>query len=293
MFSVEVWIGLSFLVAITGLLIGSIGVGGVILVPVMLEMGINVKVAVTSSMASYIAAGIVGTLSYLRENSIDSRVLFFCVGATPGAFLGSFAVHRLQDQEIEIAAYVLILASTSFTLLRQVLDCQKREYEGREIPPSSSSGIMLDTKRKPGSGADITKSESKHSEPRFSPLITSSKRTLIGIVVGFGSALTGTSGPVLILPLLFLMEDFATLAALGIAQTVQIPIATAATVGNIIFARNQILLPLVLLLAGGLCIFVPIGTKIAHSLPRKTLKAIVDVALLGASIYLIVKVSIS
>lgn len=186
----------------------------------MLELGIGVKVAVTSAMASYIAAGLTGTYSYLRENSIDARGLYFCLGATPGAFMGAFAVHRLRDQEIAIAAYILILASTIFTLVRLALDCMRRKDE--EKSPSPSQSVKSDAKRMTVVEQDVLTDECEQGKSLEPKLLPSSKRLLVGFVVGFGSALTGTSGPVLILPILFLLEDMPSLAALGIAQTIQV-----------------------------------------------------------------------
>ena len=45
-----------------------------------------------------------------------------------------------------------------------------------------------------------------------------------GFVVGFGSALTGTGGPVLLIPILMFM-NIPVLVAIGISQVVQLPIA--------------------------------------------------------------------
>lgn len=57
-------------------------------------------------------------------------------------------------------------------------------------------------------------------------------RVVVGVFDGFGSALTGTSGPVILLPVLIgLRWDI--LDALGSAQSVQAPIALAATVAYV------------------------------------------------------------
>jgi uncharacterized membrane protein YfcA len=58
-----------------------------------------------------------------------------------------------------------------------------------------------------------------------------------GAVCGFGSALTGTSGPVILLPIL-IYHRWPTLASLGHAQAVQLPIAAMATIGNVFFSES-------------------------------------------------------
>merc|ERR1711879_171042 len=54
-----------------------------------------------------------------------------------------------------------------------------------------------------------------------------------GMAVGFGSSITGTSGPVLLLPVLMLVR-WPILPALGHAQAIQVPIATLATLGHLV-----------------------------------------------------------
>jgi hypothetical protein len=57
-------------------------------------------------------------------------------------------------------------------------------------------------------------------------------RAAIGLFDGFGSALTGTSGPVILLPILIALR-WEILDALGSAQAVQTPIAGAATIAYV------------------------------------------------------------
>ena len=61
---------------------------------------------------------------------------------------------------------------------------------------------------------------------------------LIGAAVGCGSALSGTGGPVLLLPVLMLL-GLPTLPAIAAAQAVQLPIALAATAMHLAAGRLQ------------------------------------------------------
>lgn len=58
-------------------------------------------------------------------------------------------------------------------------------------------------------------------------------RVCIGIFVGFTSALTGSSGPVLLLPILISLK-WDIFVALGCAQAIQIPIAVASVIAYVI-----------------------------------------------------------
>src|SRR6476646_2994603 len=74
---------------------------------------------------------------------------------------------------------------------------------------------------------------------------------LIGAVSGFGSALTGTSGPVVLVPILAWF-DMPILAAVGLSQAIQVPIALLATFGNGLYGHIDFKLGL--LLAPGLTV---------------------------------------
>ena len=85
------------------------------------------------------------------------------------------------------------------------------------------------------------------------------------------------------LPILFLAGS-PPLPALGVAQGIQISVATAATVGNLVFSGSSVNPYLALILTGALVVSVPVGAVVAHHVPKKTLKSIVTVALLVAAV---------
>ena len=77
---------------------------------------------------------------------------------------------------------------------------------------------------------------------------------LAGLTCGIGSALTGTGGPLLLMPILVFME-IPTLHARGLAKVIQIPIATMATAGNLLPGQTDFKLGLVLALLLGIGTF--------------------------------------
>lgn len=106
----------------------------------------------------------------------------------------------------------------------------------------------------------------------------------LGLGVGFGSALTGTGGPVLLLPVLLLL-GFPALLAVGSSQVVQLPIAAFATLGFVLFGTLNVATGLALGLVQGVGVF--FGAKLAHVLPAPRLRRFVAVALLGTSALLL------
>ena len=110
---------------------------------------------------------------------------------------------------------------------------------------------------------------------------------LTGSLVGFGSALTGTGGPVLLVPVLIFMRA-RVLTAIGASQIVQVPVAIFSTFGYVLFGRIDFVLgtALGLVMMGG----VLIGTWIAHAVPALTLRGIVAVSLIGVGALMIVRI---
>ena len=62
-------------------------------------------------------------------------------------------------------------------------------------------------------------------------VIAKSKLIFIGAVTGFFSALSGTGGPLILIPLM-LWSSVPITMAIGLAQSIQLPISIFATIGN-------------------------------------------------------------
>jgi len=96
--------------------------------------------------------------------------------------------------------------------------------------------------------------------------------TAIGAVAGFGSAMTGTGGPLIIVPLLLWLR-FPALAAVGLSQATQFPLATLATAGNLIY--GQVDYEIGTTIGLGLVLGVILGAKTTHALSPTVSKRIV------------------
>lgn len=110
-------------------------------------------------------------------------------------------------------------------------------------------------------------------------------QALLGSLVGIGSALSGTGGPVMLLPLLMLQRcDF--VRSVQVALVVQLPIALAATATHAAAGRLEVaqalLVALVLLAAAQL------GQKLARPIPQPALQTATAVLLLATALWMFV-----
>jgi uncharacterized membrane protein YfcA len=229
-----IWI--SLLGCTSGLLIGCIGIGGVLLVPALVFLGdVPIRVGIPAAMMAYLPAALVATIVFARNKSIRwDMALWLCAGAAPTAFAGAWAVSIVSPRLLELVLGLLTFSSGLHSL---------------KTPPPT---------------------EVVDRPPSHALLLG------VGAVTGFLSSVSGTGGPLVLVPILIWMM-LPVLAAVGLSQAIQLPIAIAATVGNALY--GQLDLQLVGVLAVSLTIGSWWGAKIAHAVPRTTLRRIVSVVL--------------
>ena len=229
---------------LTGTLIGTVGVGGILLTPLLLFfVGTELHVAQATANFSFLFTGIAGTVIYARQKSIDwNHVLWISIGIIPATVLGAKVNTILSSAVLTVILAALIMFSGYIALVQQKKDLK---------PANSLSRISM---------------------------------VLVGVGVGFGSSLTGTGGPVLLVPLLLFM-GYITLTAVGISQAIQLPIAIFATIGFVIYGQIDFRLGLILGIIQSLGVI--IGGKIAHALPQERLRSVVAITLIGVGLLMI------
>jgi uncharacterized membrane protein YfcA len=99
----------------------------------------------------------------------------------------------------------------------------------------------------------------------------------VGAFVGFGSALTGTGGPVLLIPILLLLRT-PVRAAVGAGFAVALVVAVASTAGYVYYGSVDFVLGTALGLAA--VVGVVAGARIAHAARVNTLQRVTAVAIM-------------
>ncbi len=235
---------------ITGTMIGTFGVGGVLLAPFLFYgLGVELHVAIAMSSWSFLFTGIVGTVAYWRRGSISwDFVWWLTIGIVPGAILGARANVALSSTTLILLLAALILASGL-----NILFSRRR---GERAVSSVSRRLIV----------------------------------LLGFLTGLGSALTGTGGPVLLVPVLMFMNVQA-LAAIAASQAAQIPVAAAAAIGFGLFGDVDLVLGTILGVVQSVGVI--IGARIAHTMEPDQLRRIVAIALVAVAIIMISRILIS
>ena len=224
-------------VLVVGMLIGSVGVGGVLLVPALAYLdGESVHAAIPACMFAYLFPGAVAAVVFARHGTMNWKpATALCASAIPGAYLGAYLLPLFPSVILEFAIACLVLF------------CGMHALGGSRRTHHPS-------------------------------LPTAASLSLFGFITGIGSSLTGTGGPVLLVPLLIWCR-VPVLTTIGLSQVIQIPIALTATAGNLIHGEVNLNLGLAIgvVLAGGAFI----GAGAVHRVPVPLLKKTMGMVLLG------------
>jgi len=108
----------------------------------------------------------------------------------------------------------------------------------------------------------------------------------VGAIVGFGSALTGTGGPVLLVPVLLTL-GVAPLWAVAVSQAVQLPVVVAGSIGYL--QTGLIDIPLGTVLGCIAALGVVAGAMVATRINAEGLRRIVAMACIAAGVFLVVR----
>ncbi|MFN2348291.1 MAG: sulfite exporter TauE/SafE family protein [Thioalkalivibrio sp.] len=194
-----------------GMLIGAVGIGGLLMVPVLgLLAGLTVHEAMATALATFIATGIVGTYLFQKKGSIEwGLTVPVCLGALPFGFAGAYVNSITNAPVLTFLVAAIILFAGVYTLA-QWRGLQRPAFEGR---PRAQLILLLG----------------------------------IGAFSGFGAGLTGVGGPALSVPTM-VMFGFPILPTIGVSQVIQILAAGSGTVGNLAYGTINfgLLLPITL-----------------------------------------------
>jgi uncharacterized membrane protein YfcA len=178
---------------LAGFLVGSVGIGGVIIVPALTYlMDVDIQLAIAAALMGFILTGVVGTIQYERQGSIQwSSAWVLVAAAVPAALLGA-----------------LIVQMVSPLLLKCLI--------GGLAAISGFQAIF---------GADIV-------EGAAASTLSSGKLASAGAFTSFFSTASGTGGPLILVPILMWQQQ-PLLGAIGLSQVIQLPISIVATLSNL------------------------------------------------------------
>lgn len=228
-------------VLMVGTMIGCTGIGGLLLPPCLLYIaGLDVHTAMATSMLSFVFTGAAGAISYARQGSIDFRVVGWLIAGIVPASILGAWTNRILSASLLTLLLTAVILASGIHAL--VSSGPKRPTRQQALAPSVLLGL--------------------------------------GGLVGFGSALTGTGGPVLLVPMMLLLK-VPILKAVGVSQVIQVAVAVSATAGYSVYGGVDF--PLGVAVGTVATLGVVAGAHIAHRVPAERLHRIAAMALILAA----------
>jgi uncharacterized membrane protein YfcA len=187
---------LAVVAVVVGFFIGSVGVGGVLLIPALAMLGaMDIHLASATALFSFVFTGILGTWLFYRRGSIDWRLTVpVCLGSVVFSYIGAMVSSYVAPRPLALIIASIIVFAGLYVML----------------PSRRSAGSYLT-----GRGAS-----------------QQALLVFVGAVAGFASGLSGAGGPVFSVPLMMAL-GFVPLAAIGASQVLQIVVAVSGSIGNL------------------------------------------------------------
>ncbi len=177
---------------VAGVLIGGVGVGGVIVAP---------------------------ALTYLVGFDVHTAVSAALLGFGFSGLVGTLRYQRAKAIEWSAARILVLTALPAAVLgaysLRETPELLLKCILGTVVVVSGLNGLLGAGSR----GVPVT-------------ALSRGKLGAIGAVAGYGSVITGTGGPLILVPMMVWLQQ-PVLLAIGLAQVIQIPISISATTTNV------------------------------------------------------------
>ncbi|MBX2868825.1 MAG: sulfite exporter TauE/SafE family protein [Acidiferrobacterales bacterium] len=237
---------LILIVLFVGLLIGGVGIGGVLLVP---------------------------ALKFLGQIPLHTAIPACMVGYIATGLIGALVFGKHGSINWRMAKVVCFGALPGAFLGAWVL-----QYFSASVLEAGIAALLI------FSGLNALVERKKESETVSE--VPGGFLLLAGVVTGAGSALTGTGGPLMLIPIL-IWRRVSLLTAIGLAQVIQIPISLTATFGN--FLAGDVNFKLGLILGAVLAIGSFAGARIVHVLPIAPLKKAVAILMLLVGMFILIR----
>lgn len=235
----------ALLVAAIGALIGAVGLGGFMMVPLLMFLeGASVRQGVVVAAIAFLASGVVSLLLWRRTAGTAPGRRHFLWAAAPGAVAGALAVQASGE------GMLAVLIALGFAVAGVA--------EWLQLP--------------------------RHVQPRA---VGGAKAAGGGLITGFASALTGTSGPMVAMPLLA-WAGLALRERVALAQVAQIPIALGATIAFASF--GEVPWKLAGASSAALCAGLVLGAGATRRLDAGLLRRLAAVLMWGAAAAMLVRV---
>jgi hypothetical protein len=226
---------LAMVAAVVGLFIGTVGVGGVLLIPFLMILGgLDIHAAAATALFTFLFTGLLGSYLFHRRGSISWRLTVpVCSGAIVFGYLGAAAAAYVNGRALTAVIAAIIIVAGIYVYL----------------PPPDPARALRDGR----AAGDLR------------ALI------VVGAASGFGSGLSGAGGPLFSVPMMVIL-GFVPLSAVGASQVLQIVAAISGSLASV--QDGRIDFAIAAWVTGFELAGVVAGVRVAHAVSASVLRRI-------------------
>jgi hypothetical protein len=260
--------------ACVGFLSGLFGVGGgFLLMPLLTFLGVPPAVAVATSTSHVVASSVSGAMTHYRRGNVDIKIgLVMLAGGLVGTYVGVAAVKLLRNAglfELTVSlTYVLFLGAVGTIILVEGINAMRHA----QISGASKT-------RKSGQHGWIEGLPFKMRFPRSKLYISVMPPVVIGMFIGFISALMGIGGGFVMIPAMIYLLRMPTGLVIGTSLFQIVFVAALATVLHAVENKTVDVVLAAILIIGGV-IGAQFGTIAGERIRGEHLRALLGALIL-------------
>ena len=233
--------------AAVGFISGLFGVGGgILLTPLLTFLGVPTAVAVATGNAHVVASSVSGAVTQYRRNNIDVRMgAVMLIGGLVGTFIGVDVVRLLRKAglfEVTVSlSYVTFLGVVGTLMMVEGLSTWRRAQQ---------PGVALSARRS-GQHTWVDRLPLKMRFHRSKLYISVLPPIIIGMFIGFMSAIMGIGGGLVMIPAMIYLLRVPTGVVIGTSLFQIVFVAAFATILHAVQNKTVDVVLAAILMAGG------------------------------------------
>lgn len=240
---------LAFVALVAGTFIGTVGVGGILLIPAFIFFAeMNTHEASATALFTFTFTGILGAYLFQKKGSIHwGATLPVCFGAIIFSYIGAELNIRIEETLLRGVIGALVVIAGVFALGAPSKECLD---VGKNFMLNIRNFLLL---------------------------------FFVGIISGFGSGLSGAGGPLFSVPLMLAFK-FNPLLTIGASQVLQITSAGSGSIAN--FFNEVIRFDWAFFILTFELIGIYIGAQLAHRVSLSKLRKIAAFLCIAVGLYM-------
>ncbi len=260
--------------ATVGFLSGLFGVGGgFLLTPLLTFLGVPPAVAVATSTSHVVASSVSGAMTQYRRGNVDIKMgLVMLAGGLAGTYVGVAVVKLLRSAglfELTVSlTYVIFLGIVGTIILVEGINSSRQA----QVPGGSAS-------RRSGQHGWIEGLPFKMRFPRSKLYMSVVPPVVIGIFIGFMSAIMGIGGGFVMIPAMIYLLRMPTGLVIGTSLFQIVFVAALATVLHAVENKTVDIVLATILIVGGV-IGAQFGTMAGEKIRGEHLRVLLGALIL-------------